>query len=122
MAFHKLPDGDHLGWRCTATQQLQPDLAIRAVANEELPTFIDGLLVLKFRSASGELVHLDGRVRSRGSADPFVTLLYSLTGDVAHLYDVSFDWRHYRRAGRRASAKGARSAGRRPVSANCARR
>src|SRR6266851_8102045 len=67
------------------------------VANEEFPTFIDGLLGLKFRSASGELVHLDGRVRSRGSADLFVTLLYSLTGDVAHLYDVSFDWRRYRR-------------------------
>jgi hypothetical protein len=67
------------------------------VVNEEFPTFIDGLLGLRFRSASGELVYLDGHVRSRGSADLFVTLLYSLTGDVAHLYDVSFDWRRYRR-------------------------
>src|ERR1700687_2758632 len=63
------------------------------IANDEFPSFVDGLLGLKFRSASGEFVHLDGHARSRGSADLYLTLLYSLTGDVAHLYDVSFDWR-----------------------------
>jgi integrase len=55
------------------------------------------MLGLKFRSASGEFVHLDGHARSRASADLYLTLLYSLTGDVAHLYGVSFDWRRYRR-------------------------
>jgi integrase len=40
---------------------------------------------------------VDGHARSRASADLYLTLLYSLTGDVAHLYDVSFDWRRFRR-------------------------
>jgi len=67
------------------------------IANDEFPSFVDGLLGLKFRNAGGEFVHLDGHARSRASADLYLTLLYSLTGDVAHLYDVSFDWRRYRR-------------------------
>jgi hypothetical protein len=67
------------------------------VANDEFPSFVDVLLGLTFRSAGGEFVHLDGHARSRASADLYLTLLYSLTGDVAHLYDVSFDWRRYRR-------------------------
>src|SRR5579859_4028567 len=54
------------------------------VANDEFPMFVDGLLGLKFRDASANLVHLDGYVRSRASADHYLTLLYSLTGDVAH--------------------------------------
>ncbi len=67
------------------------------VANDEFPHFLDGLLGLPFRNASGQLVRLDGRVRSRRSADLYLALLYSIAGDVAHLYDVSFDWRRYRR-------------------------
>jgi hypothetical protein len=65
--------------------------------NDEFPSFVDGLLGLKLRDANVEFVHLDGHARSRASADLYLTLLYSLTGDVAHLYDVSFDWRRYRR-------------------------
>ena len=38
------------------------------VANDEFPHFVDGLLGLPFRDASGQLVRLDGRVRSRRSA------------------------------------------------------
>src|SRR5579864_757569 len=34
------------------------------VANDEFPSFVDGLLGLKFRNAHGQLVHLDGRTRS----------------------------------------------------------
>src|SRR6266568_6992680 len=67
------------------------------ISNDEFPTFVDGLLGLKFRDASGEFVHLEGHARSGASADLYVTLLYSFTGDVAHLYNVSFDWRRYRR-------------------------
>jgi hypothetical protein len=67
------------------------------IANYEFPSFVDGLLGLKFRSASGEFVHLDGHARSRASADLDLTQLYSLPGDVAHLFEVSFDWRRYRR-------------------------
>ena len=67
------------------------------VANDEFPSFVDGLLGLMFRDASGQLVQLDGRVRSRRSADLYLALLYSIAGDVAHLYDVSFDWRRYQR-------------------------
>jgi integrase len=67
------------------------------VSNDEFPTFVDGLLGLKFRDANGNLVDLDGHVRSRASADHYLTLLYSLAGDVAHLYDVSFDWRRHRK-------------------------
>src|ERR1051326_302643 len=58
------------------------------VANDEFPHFVDGLLGLKFRDASGQLVRLDGRARSRRSADLYLALLYSIAGDVAHLYDV----------------------------------
>ena len=71
-------------------------VGLLGVANDEFPSFIDGLLGLKFREASGQLVYLDGRVRSRRSADLYLALLYSIAGDVAHLYDVSFDWRRYR--------------------------
>jgi integrase len=67
------------------------------VANDEFPSFVDGLLGLKFRDASGHLVCLDGHARSRRSADLYLALLYSLAGDVAHLYGISFDWRRYRR-------------------------
>lgn len=67
------------------------------VANDEFPSVVDGLCGLEFRDASGQLVHLDGRVRSRRSADLYLALLYSLAGDVAHLYDVSFDWRRHQR-------------------------
>src|ERR1051326_1295081 len=67
------------------------------VANDEFPHFVDGLLGLKFRDASGQLVRLDGRARSRRSADLYLALLYSIVGDVAHLYDVSFDWRRHQR-------------------------
>jgi integrase len=67
------------------------------VANDEFPHFVDGLLGLKFRDASGQLVRLDGRARSRRSADLYLALLYSIAGDVAHLYDVSFDWRRHQR-------------------------
>jgi integrase len=67
------------------------------VANDEFPYFVDGLLGLRFRDASGQLVRLDGRVRSRRSADLYLALLYSIAGDVAHLYDVSFDWRRHQR-------------------------
>jgi Transposase, Mutator family len=58
---------------------------------------VDGLLGLPFRDASGQLVRLDGRVRSRRSADLYLALLYSIAGDVAHLYDVAFDWRRHQR-------------------------
>jgi hypothetical protein len=37
------------------------------IANDEFPTFIDGLIGLKFRDASGEFVHLDGHARSRAT-------------------------------------------------------
>src|SRR6266849_607781 len=67
------------------------------VANDEFPYFVDALLGLRFRDASGQLVRLDGRARSRRSADLYLALLYSIAGDVAHLYDVAFDWRRYRR-------------------------
>ncbi len=67
------------------------------VPNDEFPTFVDALLGLKFRNSSGEFVQLDGHVRSRRSAELYLTLPNSLTGDVAHLYDVAFDWRRYRR-------------------------
>jgi hypothetical protein len=80
-----------------ATYCAHQRIGVLDVANDEFPRFVDGLLGLKFRDASGDLVHLDGHVRSRASADLYLTLLYSLTGDVAHLYDVSFDWRRYRR-------------------------
>ena len=60
------------------------------IADDEFPSFVDGLLGLKFRNADGEFVLLDGHARSRASADLYLTLLYSLTGDVAHLSDVSF--------------------------------
>ena len=66
------------------------------ISNDEFPAYVDGILGLKFRNASGDFVHLDGHARSRASADLYLALLYSLTGDVAHLYDVSFDWRRYR--------------------------
>src|SRR5437016_5206817 len=42
------------------------------VANDEFPYFVDGLLGLPFRDASGQLVRLDGRVRSRRSADLYL--------------------------------------------------
>src|SRR6266851_9628810 len=80
-----------------ATYCAHQGVGLLDIANDEFPSFVDGLLGLKFRDANGEFVHLDGHARSRASADLFVTLLYSLTGDVAHLYDVSFDWRRYRR-------------------------
>src|SRR5215468_4162906 len=67
------------------------------VTNDEFPSFVDGLLGLPFRDACGQLVRLDGRVRSRRSADLYLTLLYSIAGDVAHLYDVAFDWRRHQR-------------------------
>jgi integrase len=67
------------------------------IANDEFPSFVDGLFGLKLRNASGQLVHLDGHIRSRRSADLYLALLYSIAGDVAHLYEVSFDWRRYRR-------------------------
>jgi integrase len=67
------------------------------IANDEFPYFVDSLLGLQFRDATGQRVHLDGRIRSRRSADLYLTLLYSIAGDVAHLYDVSFDWRRYQR-------------------------
>lgn len=57
----------------------------------------NGLLGLAFRDASGQFVRLDGRVRSRRSADLYLALLYSIVGDVAHLYDVPFDWRRHQR-------------------------
>ena len=53
------------------------------IANDEFPSFVDGLLGLKFRNAGEEFVHLDGRARSRSSADLYLALLHSLTGDVA---------------------------------------
>src|SRR5438128_1108216 len=80
-----------------ATYCAHQGVGLLDIANDEFPSFVDGLLGLKFRNASGEFVHLDGHARSRASADLYLTLLYSLTGDVAHLYDVSFDWRRYRR-------------------------
>ena len=67
------------------------------VANDEFTHFVDGLLGLTFRDASGQLVRLDGRVRSRRSADLYLALLYSIAGDVTHLYDVAFDWRRHQR-------------------------
>lgn len=67
------------------------------VTNDEFPYFVDGLLGLPFRDASGQLVDLDARVRSRRSVDLYLALLYSIAGDVAHLYGVSFDWRRYQR-------------------------
>src|SRR3984893_131148 len=80
-----------------ATYCAHQGVGLLDIANDEFPSFVDGLLGLKFRNGSGEFVHLDGHARSRGSADLYLTLLYSLTGGVAHLYDVSFDWRRYRR-------------------------
>ena len=65
------------------------------VSSDEFSWFVDGLLGVKLRNARGDFVHLDDHARSRASADLYLTLLYSLTGDVAHLYDVSFDWRRY---------------------------
>src|ERR1700694_1172413 len=76
-----------------ATYCAHQGVGLLDIANDEFPSFVDGLLGLKFRNAGGEFVHLDAHVRSRASADLYLTLLYSLTGDVAHLYDVSFDWR-----------------------------
>jgi hypothetical protein len=67
------------------------------VTNDEFPSFVDSLLGLKFRDACGQLVQLDGRARSRRSADLYLALLYSIAGDVAYLYAVSFDWRRYQR-------------------------
>jgi integrase len=67
------------------------------VTNDEFPSFVDSLLGLRFRDAFGQFVLLDGRIRSRRSADLYLALLYSITGDVAHLCDVSFDWRRYQR-------------------------
>src|SRR6266508_1244644 len=79
------------GYACSTPRKRQSGLVDNA--NDECPSFVDGRLGLKFRNAGGEFVHLDGHARSRASADLYLTLLYSLTGDVAHLYDVSFDWR-----------------------------
>ena len=42
------------------------------VANDEFPYFVEGLLGLSFRGASGQLVHLDGRRSSRRSADVYL--------------------------------------------------
>jgi hypothetical protein len=55
------------------------------IANDEFPSFVDGLLGLKFRNAGGEFVHLDDHARSRASADLYLTLLHSFTGYVALL-------------------------------------
>ena len=72
-----------------ATYCAHQDIGLLDVSNE-FSSFVDGLLGVKFRNAHGEFVHLDGHARSRASADLYLTLLYSLTGDVAHLYDVSY--------------------------------
>jgi hypothetical protein len=40
------------------------------------------MLGLKFRSASGDLVHVDAHFRSRGGTDLFATLLYSLVAEL----------------------------------------
>src|ERR1700736_6614011 len=43
-----------------ATYCAHQGVGLLDIANEEFPSFVDGLLGLKFRSASGEFVHLDG--------------------------------------------------------------
>lgn len=59
---------------CCARQHI----GLLDVANDEFPYFVDGLLGLPFRDASGQLVRLDSRVRSRRSADLYLAILYSL--------------------------------------------
>jgi hypothetical protein len=62
-----------------ATYCAHQGVGLLDIANDEFPSFVDGLLGLKFRNAGGDFVHLDGHARSRASADLYLTLLYSLT-------------------------------------------
>jgi hypothetical protein len=73
-----------------ATYCAHQGIGLLDVSNDDFSSFVDGLLGVKFRNARGEFVHFDSHARSRASADLYLTLLYSLTGDVAHLDDVSY--------------------------------
>lgn len=65
------------------------------ISNEEFRWFKDALIGHAFPDAQGVPVRLSGK-REKRTADLMLTLLYSLTADIADRYSVSFDWRRYK--------------------------
>lgn len=69
--------------------------SLLGVSNEEFRWFKDALLGQPFPDAQGTQVRLNGK-RGKRTADLMLTLLYSITADIAERYGVSFDWRRYK--------------------------